>query len=141
MGNALRSSEKDLLPSESLSAEKPKRSSHRQRTHVVHVRVTTAERKELERISTLVAKPVSTYVRTIALGSEIKSKTDERLVLEVARLRGDLGRVGGLLKLWLTNEERFDFESGKNPSSSDVRRVLAQVEHLIGSIEKVVSEL
>ncbi len=105
------------------------------------MRVTSSERKELERISTLVAKPVSTYVRTIALGSEIKSKTDERLVLEVARLRGDLGRVGGLLKLWLTNEERFDFESGKNPSSSDVRRVLAQVEHLIGSIEKVVSEL
>ena len=141
MGNPLCSTETELLSTETTTAEKPRRSNRRQRTELIQVRVTSSERKELERISTLVAKPVSTYVRTIALGSEIKSKTDERLVLEVARLRGDLGRVGGLLKLWLTNEERFDFESGKNPSSSDVRRVLAQVEHLIGSIEKVVSEL
>jgi len=141
MGNPLGSSETVHLSTETTTSEKPRRSNRRQRTELIQVRVTTAERKELERISNLVAKPVSTYVRAIALGSEIKSKTDERLVLEVARLRGDLGRVGGLLKLWLTNEERFDFESGKNPSSSDVRRVLARVEHLIGSIEEVVSKL
>ncbi len=39
-------------------------------------------------------------------GYEAKSIVDYERVGELARISGDLGRLGGLLKWWLTDDER-----------------------------------
>ena len=36
----------------------------------------------------------------------IKGTLDQESILELARINGDLGRLGGLLKLWLTHQDR-----------------------------------
>lgn len=48
----------------------------------------------------------SSYVRNAALGHSIKSVQVHEDVLKMMQLRGDLGRVGGLLKLWLTDDPK-----------------------------------
>lgn len=48
----------------------------------------------------------SAYLRTLGLNLPIKSTVDQAAVLELARVNGDLGRLGGLLKRWLTNQDR-----------------------------------
>jgi hypothetical protein len=49
----------------------------------------------------------SAYLRTIGMGGEIRSVVDFEKVLELTKMAGDLGRLGGLLKLWLTKPERL----------------------------------
>ncbi|WP_439100127.1 conjugal transfer transcriptional regulator TraJ [Citrobacter freundii] len=46
------------------------------------------------------------YLREVGQGYEIKGITDYERVRELARINGDLGRLGGLLKLWLTDDVR-----------------------------------
>lgn len=48
----------------------------------------------------------SRYLREVGQGYQINGVVDYEQVRELARINGDLGRLGGLLKLWLTNDER-----------------------------------
>ncbi len=49
----------------------------------------------------------SNFLRTIALGIGVVSVVDHRKVDELMRINGDLGRLGGLLKLCLAKEDHF----------------------------------
>ena len=49
---------------------------------------------------------MAAYLRRVGLGHRLPGILDHRRVEELARINGDLGRLGGLLKLWLTNDER-----------------------------------
>jgi hypothetical protein len=49
---------------------------------------------------------VATYLREVGMGYQITGIVDAEQVRELARVNGDLGRLGGLLKLWLTDDPR-----------------------------------
>ena len=48
----------------------------------------------------------SAYLRALGLDFPVKSTLDQEAILELAKINGDLGRLGGLLKMWLTNQDR-----------------------------------
>ncbi len=48
----------------------------------------------------------ASFIRKIAMGYQVESIVDIKQVLELSRVNGDLGRLGGLLKLWLANDPR-----------------------------------
>lgn len=50
---------------------------------------------------------IAEYLRRIAMGFEVRSQSDEKNILELAKINADMGRLGGLLKLWLTRDERL----------------------------------
>jgi hypothetical protein len=50
---------------------------------------------------------VSRYLRNVGMGYKIEGVIDAKLVLQLAKINGDQGRLGGLLKLWLTNSEKL----------------------------------
>jgi hypothetical protein len=50
---------------------------------------------------------VSAYLRKVGLGYPINSALDYQAVDTLAKINADLGRLGGLLKMWLTNDERL----------------------------------
>ena len=49
---------------------------------------------------------VSAYLRALGCNYPIQSKADNVALLELSKINGDLGRLGGLLKMWLANKER-----------------------------------
>ncbi len=49
---------------------------------------------------------VAEYLRNLGLGYQVPSVIDNRQVDALLKINGDLGRLGGLIKLWLTNDER-----------------------------------
>ena len=44
---------------------------------------------------------ISAFVKAVCLGHEVRSTVDQDAVLALARINGDLGRLGGLLKMAL----------------------------------------
>jgi len=85
-------------------AKKPRRSNKRLRGEVVQVRVSD---EELELISANAAGAKLTnaeFLRRLGQGHTPKSKVDLSLVRDLCAVAGDLGRLGGLLKLWLAEK-------------------------------------
>lgn len=48
----------------------------------------------------------SHFLREIGQGYRVTGIVDYEQVQELARINGDLGRLGGLLKLWLTDDAK-----------------------------------
>lgn len=103
----------------------------------IWVSVTEDERKAIQDTARQVRLPVSALLRKLALGYEPPSKIDLETLYAVGRLRGDFGRLGGLLKLWLVDAP------GQGVPESEVRAALntilakqGELSNLIVAIEK-----
>ena len=64
------------------------------------------ERAEIEALAKASGHSASTYLRLVGQGYQVTGVTDYENVRELVRVNGDLGRLGGLLKLWLTDDDR-----------------------------------
>jgi len=87
------------------------------------VRVTPDEKAAIEEFSRQTGRSMSAYLRMLGLGYLPKSLVDNDRVMELAKINGDLGRLGGLLKLWLTNDVRT-----AQFGESTLRAALARIE-------------
>jgi Mobilization protein NikA len=81
------------------------------------------ERRQIEANANAAGLSLSNYLLNVGIGYQIRGIVDHKQVEELARINGDLGRLGGLLKLWLTDDERTA-EFGK----ATIRAVLARIE-------------
>ena len=100
----------------------------------LYVWVTPEERAEIERLAASAGLPVSVYLRTLGLAYEPKSVLDAERVGDLLKACGDLGRLGGLLKLWLVDRP------GEGAPETDVRQLLDQIGELRAQIvEKVAA--
>ncbi len=86
--------------------EKKQTDSDTKRTKHLRVPVFPREKEAIESYAAKAGKSVAAYLRDVGQGYEIKSVVDYQQVREMARINGDLGRLGGLLKLWLANDSR-----------------------------------
>jgi hypothetical protein len=72
----------------------------------LRVPVLPTEEAEIKSKATDAGLPVAEYLRNLGLGYQVPSVVDSRQVDSLLRINGDLGRLGGLIKLWLTNDKR-----------------------------------
>lgn len=63
------------------------------------------------------------FLREVGQGYRIRGIVDYLQVQELSRINGDLGRLGGLLKLWLTNDPRT-----AQFSEATIRALLSRIE-------------
>jgi hypothetical protein len=93
----------------------------RSRVLPMKVFVTDAERARIEERAKIAGLSVSAYLRAAGLNQPIRSVLDHNAVCELAKVNGDQGRLGGLLKLWLMER------AGQGAPAIEVRRVLDRI--------------
>ena len=98
------------------------------RNRPIKVLVSEQERKELLARSRRAGIPVSTFLRSAGLGYRPKSKLDNEVAMELLQVNGDLGRLGGLLKLWL--------KEGGGSYVSDICAVLQKIDSTMDEIRR-----
>lgn len=76
---------------------------------------------------------VSEFAKRASLSRRIKSTIEADAVLELAKTNADLGRLGGLFKLWLSETERAD--------KNTVRKLLHDIEHTQTILREKVQSL
>jgi hypothetical protein len=101
--------------------DKDKRTTRRNSTSI-RVYCLPEEHLQIEANAKAAGLSMSTYLLNIGLGYQIKGIVDNNEVEKLAKVNGDLGRLGGLLKLWLTNDERT-----ANFSEATIRAVLSRI--------------
>lgn len=84
--------------------------------------MTESERDRIAALAEQCGLYVSEFIRRVALGQEVNSKTDKESFLDLLKVNADLGRLGGLFKLALTEKVQ------KVISYKEIRRVLHQIE-------------
>ena len=52
---------------------------------------------------------IAEYLRNLGMGYTVPSVIDNRQVDALLKINADLGRLGGLIKLWLTNDRRTKY--------------------------------
>lgn len=104
------------------------------KTKAISIRVTEAELEKLHTQAKSCSMTLSNYLRSIGLNYPIQSRIDQIALAEILKLKGDLGRLGGLFKLWLSNtKEEWD------PRLGDKSRF--KIELLVKEIEQNKQEL
>lgn len=78
----------------------------RKNTTPIKVYCMPEERDAIKANAAATGNTASSYLLKVGVGYPIKSILDNMRVEELMKINGDLGRLGGLLKLWLTNDER-----------------------------------
>ena len=101
----------------------------------VKVWVTPEEKAAIAERAAAHSMSASRYLRALGLALPIQSTIDQRAVLELVKINADLGRLGGLIKMWLTSNESF--ESG---SAQAVQRKLDGTLDQIRALQKQMSE-
>ena len=76
------------------------------RKHQLRVPVLPVEEETIKKLAASAGLPVAAYLRNVGMGYQVRGILDNKRVEELARINGDLGRLGGLLKLWLTDDPR-----------------------------------
>ena len=65
------------------------------------------EKDEIKEQAKSVGLTMSTFLLNVGMNYQIKSILDHKKISDLAKVNGDLGRLGGLLKMWLTDDERL----------------------------------
>lgn len=95
------------------------------------------ERERIEANARAAGLSLSAFLLAVGQGYRVQGITDYEQVRELARINGDLGRLGGLLKLWLTDDVRT-----AQFGEATIRALLARIEttqdQMAGVMESVV---
>lgn len=98
--------------------------------------LTPAEHEKISQMATAAGLSVSTFMRKVCLGHEVKTFEHEDFKLELIKTRADLGRVGGLLKfaLGLGNQ-------GHGLNVPRINSLMKEINTLRRSLSEAVSRL
>lgn len=80
--------------------------------------MTPDERAEIAARAAQSGTSLSAYMRAAGLSHPVRSVLDLKAVADLVRINGDLGRVAGLLKLWLAEKR------GQGASPVDVEALM-----------------
>lgn len=100
-----------------------------------HLRVPVLPEEEaaIKDLAAMTGLSVAAYLRNVGLGYRVHNVLDNRRVEELARINGDLGRLGGLLKLWLSDDPRTA-QYGK----AVIRAVLSKIETTMDQMHEIM---
>ncbi len=111
------------------------------RSRHLRVPVTAGEGDQIERLAEQTGLSIAAFLRLVGLGHQPRSMIDVEQARELVRVNGDLGRLGGLLKLWLTDDAKLDALKPENTPAiirGVLKRIEANQEQMDGIIKAVL---
>lgn len=107
----------------------------RRRGKPIEVWVNDEEKAVITERAASVGLSRSGFLRALGLNHPIRSTADSDAVTEMMRINGDLGRLGGLLKHWLSERP------GAGAPVAEVRSVLREIQDQQQLLRKAASKV
>jgi len=98
------------------------------RKQFVAVWCTEEEKEQIQKKAAMCGTKTGPYIRSLALEYPLNSKVDQYAVDQLLRARADLGRLGGLFKLWLTNNRDTQDAKLGDREYKDVESIIKEIE-------------
>lgn len=107
----------------------------RPRRFRVEVWMTAEEKGDVAERAAGSGLSLSAYLRAAGLHHKTRATADTGVAKQLVRINGDLGRLGGLLKLWLADKK------GEAASPAEVAAALREVRTLQQQMRQALSKL
>lgn len=105
------------------------------RNRPIKVYISDEDRASIERLAKQTQLSLSDYLRRVGLGYKPRSVYDLDVGLELAKLNGDLGRLGGLLKNLIANNP------GTYLSNHEIQNLLEEIRGVASEVRKGMQRL
>lgn len=109
---------------------------NRKNTTPIKVYCLPEEKAQIQANATAAGLSVAAYLRKVGMGYEVDAWVDIEQVKELSRVNGDLGRLGGLLKMWLSNDART-----QNFSPALINTLLTKIESTQEELRTVMTQV
>jgi hypothetical protein len=96
----------------------------------ITVRVNSDEEEIIEEKAASHSLKFATYLRNLGLNYPIKVTIDQSAVKDLLKVNDDLGRLGGLFKLWLSDNKVDKLEFSNNRSYKNIDDLVDEIENL-----------
>ncbi|EHT8580993.1 conjugal transfer transcriptional regulator TraJ [Salmonella enterica] len=108
------------------------------RKHGKHLRVPVLPEEEaiIRKNADAAGLSTAAFLRKVGMGYEVDAWVDIEQVKELSRVNGDLGRLGGLLKMWLSNDVRT-----QNFSPALINTLLTKIESTQEELRAVMTQV
>ena len=100
----------------------------------IKVWLTPGERAEIAERAKQAGLSLSAYMRTAGLNHPIRSVYDLKAVADLGRVNGDMGRIAGLLKLWLSEKR------GQGARPFDVEKMMTEFRALQTELSAIMRQ-
>ena len=120
--------------------ERPRR---RPRDRWVQFRATAEEAQAIAAQARGVGMSVGAYLRAVGAGYQPRAVVDRDRIDAMLKINGDLGRLGGLLKLWLSDDAKlnqFDRGQVRQAILAALRRIDENQGTLLGVIRRALRD-
>lgn len=116
--------------------KKPKRI----RQKAIKVVVTDAEKEQIEKGAAQCKLSTSQYLRDLGLGYKPKTLVDVMVLSELRQAKGEMNKIGGLLKVLMTTEvvDPKEFRSTVNGLLLDFSRNQQSIDFLLSDIRSKI---
>jgi uncharacterized protein (DUF1778 family) len=118
-----------------------KRSEKRKRNYRLNIRLTEEEQKVIRSNAAACSLDAPEFLRRLGQHHQVNSTLDHQAILKLLSLAANQGRLGGLLKLWLSRDPKYYTESISMVGSSNVRALLKKIEELQLEIDRLLRRL
>ena len=95
------------------------------------------ERETIEQQAHSTGLSKSSYLLRVGMGYPIRSIVDHHQVEELVKINGDLGRLGGLLKLWLSSEKSIGGIDARTIRET-LKKIDGAQDHMLALMQKVL---
>ena len=107
----------------------------RRRSKLIEVWVSDEEKSAITEKANEAGLSRSGYLRALGLSTPIRSVVDLKAVADLAKVNGDLGRVAGLLKLWLVEK------NGHGARPIEIERMMIEFRELQAGVREKMSAI
>jgi len=104
------------------------------------VYVTPEEKQQILAASHDCRMSMSAYCRTLALGGMPTNKLDHEHIDQLLKVAADLSRLGNLMKMLLTNEERLQ-DIGRDMATTTIDNVLVDIRFSVAKLRDLVDNI
>ena len=118
-----------------MTGAEPPKSKARRRGKPIEVWVNDEEKAQISTRAEQSGLSRSGYLRAVGLNYPIRSVVDLAAVGDLAKVNGDLGRVAGLLKLWLAKKH------GQGAPAIDVNAMMVEFRELQREVRAIMSKV
>ena len=122
---------------------RPRKAEADKRSYRTTVWVSREEHLSIQTKARSTGLSLSTYLRNLGCSYPIKSRADQYLLSLLVSTKNELGRQGGLLKMYLSKTDRKENLGSKTPK--DIDYILESMEqkqnYLISIAEQVLREM
>lgn len=112
----------------------------RRRTRVLRIPVLPEEAQLIEARASAAGQTIAAYFRDVGTRYQARSTIDGKEIAKMQRINADLSQLGGLIKLWLDDDEKLDAYPPEQVLLA-VRTALARIDGKQRELRRVIGRV